>query len=143
MMPHSMSTFLPSPQWPASLSQFVTWCLMWDPKNRPTSTQALNHEYFSDAIDPLRPKSSNARILGRKQSDLNHRTTSTKEESSTSTSKPSWFRKSLIGRDLAPVLPQHNATQTVTPKPAPVQAATVVNVPTTTTPAKQKGQADK
>ncbi|KAI1388732.1 Pkinase-domain-containing protein [Hypoxylon trugodes] len=97
MAPHSMDTILQSPQWPASLSQFVTWCLMWDPKNRPTSTQALAHEYFADAVDPLRPKSSASRILGRKQSDVSRG----KDSSSTTplSSKPSWFRKSLIGRN--------------------------------------------
>ncbi len=96
MAPHAMDTILQSPQWPASLSHFVTWCLMWDPKTRPTSTQALAHEYFVDAVDPLRPKSSASRILGRKQSDLGR---SSKDSSSTPTStKQSWFRKSLIGR---------------------------------------------
>ena len=30
-----MDTILQAPQWPAALSNFVTWCLMWDPKNRP------------------------------------------------------------------------------------------------------------
>ncbi|EFW98630.1 meiosis induction protein kinase [Grosmannia clavigera kw1407] len=96
MAPHAMDTILQSPQWPASLSQFVTWCLMWDPKTRPTSTQALAHEYFSDAVDPMRPKSSASRILGRKQSDIGR---SSKDSSSSTpvSSKPSWFRKSLIG----------------------------------------------
>ncbi|UNI16085.1 Non-specific serine/threonine protein kinase [Purpureocillium takamizusanense] len=95
MAPHSMDTILQSPQWPPALSNFVTWCLMWDPKNRPTSTQALNHDYFQDAVDPLRPKSSASKILGRKQSDLGR---ASKDGSSTSgSSKPSWFRKSLIG----------------------------------------------
>lgn len=96
MAPHSMDTILVSPQWPASLSQFVTWCLMWDPKNRPTSTQALAHEYFSDAVDPLRPKSSTSRILGRKPSEIGRN----KQDAITPpmSSKPSWFRKSLIGR---------------------------------------------
>ncbi|KAI1809640.1 kinase-like protein [Poronia punctata] len=95
MAPHSMDTILQAPQWPAALSQFVTWCLMWDPKARPTSTQALAHEYFNDAVDPLRPKSSTAKILGRKQSDLGR----SKDPSSTTVNtRPSWFRKSLIGR---------------------------------------------
>ncbi|KOS19356.1 Sporulation protein kinase pit1 [Escovopsis weberi] len=97
MAPHAMDTILQTPQWPPALSQFVTWCLMWDPKNRPTSTQSLMHEYFADAVDPMRPKSSASRILGRKQSDVSR---SSKEgmPSPTITSKPSWFRKSLIGR---------------------------------------------
>ena len=59
-----METILRAPQWPAALSSFVTWCLMWDPKNRPTSAEAMKHEYFNAAIDPLRPKSSRSRLLG-------------------------------------------------------------------------------
>jgi meiosis induction protein kinase IME2/SME1 len=122
MAPHSMDTFLPSPQWPTSLARFVTWCLMWDPKNRPTSTQALAHEYFADAVDPMRPKSSASKILGRKQSDV-----SRGKDSVTSTptsSKPSWFRKSLIGRsesaEVISVAPQPVLKETVAPRPSPV-----------------------
>jgi meiosis induction protein kinase IME2/SME1 len=123
MAPHSMDTFLPSPQWPTSLARFVTWCLMWDPKNRPTSTQALAHEYFSDAVDPMRPKSSASKILGRKQSDV-----SRGKDSVTSTptsSKPSWFRKSLIGRsessEVISVVPQPVLKEVVAaPRPSPV-----------------------
>ncbi|KAI1430658.1 kinase-like domain-containing protein [Xylaria sp. CBS 124048] len=127
MAPHSMDTILQSPQWPASLSQFVTWCLMWDPKNRPTSTQALAHEYFADAVDPLRPKSSASKILGRKVSDVGRPKDLTP---SSLTSKPSWFRKSLIGRSEVP----ETATETVVknvagPRPLPVQASTVAEVP--------------
>ncbi|KAK2072966.1 hypothetical protein P8C59_007283 [Phyllachora maydis] len=95
MAPHSMDTILQSPQWPSSLSQFVTWCLMWDPKNRPTSTQALAHDFFADAVDPLRPKSATSRMLGRKQSDNSRGKDST--ITTPTSSKPSWFRKSLIG----------------------------------------------
>ncbi|KAK4034206.1 kinase-like domain-containing protein [Parachaetomium inaequale] len=122
MAPHSMDTFLPTPQWPASLARFVTWCLMWDPKNRPTSTQAIAHEYFADAVDPLRPKSSASKILGRKQSDV-----SRGKDSVTSTptsSKPSWFRKSLIGRtesvEVMSVVPQPVLKETTAPRPAPI-----------------------
>ncbi|KAL1889182.1 Serine/threonine protein kinase [Sporothrix stenoceras] len=97
MAPHAMDTILQSPQWPASLSHFVTWCLMWDPKTRPTSTQALAHEYFVDAVDPLRPKSSASRILGRKQSDLGRASKDSGSSTPTSTKQP-WYRKSLIGR---------------------------------------------
>lgn len=97
MAPHAMDTILQSPQWPASLSHFVTWCLMWDPKTRPTSTQALAHEYFIDAVDPLRPKSSASRILGRKQSDLGRASKDSGSSTPTSTKQP-WYRKSLIGR---------------------------------------------
>ncbi|CAK7263294.1 Serine/threonine protein kinase [Sporothrix epigloea] len=97
MAPHAMDTILKLPQWPASLSHFVTWCLMWDPKTRPTSKQALAHEYFADAVDPLRPKSSASRMLGRKQSDLG-RSSKDSASSATTSTKQSWFRKSLIGR---------------------------------------------
>lgn len=123
MAPHSMDTILQAPQWPAALSHFVTWCLMWDPKNRPTSTQALAHEYFADAVDPLRPKSSASKILGRKQSDLG------RKESVTSTpasSKPSWFRKSLIGRsegvEVIAAPQTQNLKENTAPRPAPVVA---------------------
>lgn len=81
---------------------------MWDPKNRPTSVQAMEHEFFADAVDPLRPKSSN-RLLGRKQSDLSFRA---KEAEPVLTSKPSWFRRSLIARDSAPAVPQHDPSAT-------------------------------
>ncbi len=128
MAPHSMDTFLPTPQWPASLARFVTWCLMWDPKNRPTSTQALAHEYFADAVDPLRPKSSASKILGRKQSVVG-----SGKESVTSTptsSKPSWFRKSLIGRSesaevVSAVPPPVQKDPVVAPRPAPVPIVAV------------------
>ncbi|KAF3388658.1 Sporulation protein kinase pit1 [Penicillium rolfsii] len=105
MAPHSMDTVLRQPQWPAALAEFVTWCLMWDPKNRPTSTQALNHEYFADAVDPLRPKSStSSRLLGRKPSDRSFKSpTLTPSDSPTLSSKPSWFRRSLIGRSDSPI----------------------------------------
>lgn len=125
MAPHSMDTILQAPQWPASLSHFVTWCLMWDPKNRPTSAQALAHEYFADAVDPLRPKSSASKILGRKQSDI-----SRGKDSITSTptsSKPSWFRKSLIGRtesvEVIAAAPQPTLKENVPPRPSPVLPA--------------------
>jgi meiosis induction protein kinase IME2/SME1 len=108
MAPHSMDSILQPPQWPASFSNFVTWCLMWDPKNRPTSTQALDHEYFADAVDPLRPKSSTSRLLGRKQSDLSFKSSRETNESPVLSSKPSWFRRSLIARDSAPAVPQHD-----------------------------------
>ncbi|KAK2810567.1 hypothetical protein FQN50_002824 [Emmonsiellopsis sp. PD_5] len=107
MAPHSMESILQPPHWPVALSNFVTWCLMWDPKARPTSTQALNHEYFVDAVDPLRPKSS--RLLGRKQSDKSFKTGSRDPNDSPGLSaKSSWFRRSLIGgrESPAPVLEQ-------------------------------------
>jgi meiosis induction protein kinase IME2/SME1 len=127
MAPHSMDTILQAPQWPHALSEFVTWCLMWDPKNRPTSTQALAHEYFADAVDPLRPKSSASKMLGRKQSDLGRSPTPT-----TPATKPSWFRKSLIGRTesmenpvaVANVQPKEN----LAPRPAPFQSTTTTEI---------------
>lgn len=124
MAPHSMDTILQAPQWPASLAHFVTWCLMWDPKNRPTSTQALAHEYFADAVDPLRPKSSASKILGRKQSDVGRG-----KDSITAApvqSKQSWFRKSLIGRvessEVLAVAAQPVVKETIAPRPQPVVA---------------------
>lgn len=109
MAPHSLETVLPAPQWPASLAQFVTWCLMWDPKVRPTSRQALEHEYFRDAHDPLRPRSAVSKALGRKASTLVNDSPDSGHTLSTKTS--SWFRKSLGAggpRDLsAPPVPEH------------------------------------
>lgn len=133
MAPHSMDTILQSPQWPASLSQFVTWCLMWDPKNRPTSTQALAHEYFADAVDPLRPKSSASKILGRKHSDIAR---SKDVSSSTLTSsKPSWFRKSLIGRSEMPeTAPEITVKGVAGPRPFPVQVSAAPEIPATNKP---------
>ncbi|RDL39012.1 Protein kinase-like (PK-like) [Venustampulla echinocandica] len=130
MAPHAMDTILQTPQWPTSLSNFVTWCLMWDPKARPTSTQALAHEFFNDAVDPLRPKSSASRILGRKHSDLSYRGSKDSTEiAQNQSSKPSWFRKSLIGRSdsgngvAAPV-----GKENIAPRPSPIHAATDVPV---------------
>ncbi|KAH6983328.1 kinase-like domain-containing protein [Ilyonectria sp. MPI-CAGE-AT-0026] len=126
MAPHSMDTILQSPQWPASLSQFVTWCLMWDPKTRPTSSQALAHEYFLDAVDPMRPKSSASRMLGRKQSDLNRSTKDSAATTPTSSSKQSWFRKSLINRtdSTENAIAQVPAKEATSPRPAQAHAVT-------------------
>lgn len=139
MAPHSMDTILQTPQWPASLSHFVTWCLMWDPKSRPTSTQALAHEFFADAVDPLRPKSSASRMLGRKHSDLSYRASKDSPEvAPTSSSKSSWFRKSLIGRsDSTTGTSQASGKENVAPRPSPVHAATEIPV------AKTRPQASK
>lgn len=144
MAPHSMDTILQTPQWPASLSHFVTWCLMWDPKSRPTSTQALAHEYFADAVDPTRPKSSASRILGRKPSELS-RNSNKDATTPTISSKPSWFRKSLIGRsessnDLAAA--QVAAKDPPAIKPQPIQAAVDVT-PAPIAPAKSRPPANK
>ncbi|KAK3387648.1 kinase-like domain-containing protein [Podospora didyma] len=131
MAPHAMDTILQAPQWPAALGSFVTWCLMWDPKGRPTSTQALAHEYFHDAVDPLRPKSSASRMLGRKQSDLSRGKDSSV---STPTSSKPWYRKSLIsGRSEsteAVSAPQPTVKETPAPRPTPpVHAIPEVVVP--------------
>ncbi|CAO2650759.1 Nn.00g020510.m01.CDS01 [Neocucurbitaria sp. VM-36] len=120
MAPHSLDTILPAPQWPASLANFVTWCLLWDPRARPTSAQALAHEYFQDAVDPLRPKSS-SRLLGRKQSEISAK--DSPEASPSLTSKTSsWLRRSLVARESAPAVPQHTTTQPLSPRPSPAHA---------------------
>lgn len=126
MAPHSMDTILQAPQWPASLAHFVTWCLMWDPRNRPTSSQALGHEYFADAFDPLRPKSSASRLLGRKQSDLSgHISKDSPDSTPGLTSKTSsWFRRSLVARESAPTVPQHTVARPVSPRPSPAHSNT-------------------
>ncbi|EFQ99288.1 CMGC/RCK/MAK protein kinase, partial [Nannizzia gypsea CBS 118893] len=130
MAPHALETILPTTHWPLALSQFVTWCLMWDPKARPTSTQALNHEYFTDAVDPLRPKSSTARLLGRRQSDKNFKVKDLDAPTPTLVSKPSWFRRSIIGATgrESPALAnmaENNASETST---TTEQQATMVKV---------------
>ena len=106
MAPHSLKTILQTTQWPAALSDLITWCLLWDPNNRPTSTQALQHEYFADAVDPSRPKSSRT-ILSRKKSDVgasNKEPTDSVQSLSSRTS--SWFRKSMVTRESAPAVPK-------------------------------------
>ena len=121
MAPHAMDTILQPPQWPLAFSNFVTWCLMWDPKNRPTSKQAMEHEFFADAVDPLRPKSS-SRLLGRKHSDLSFRSKEA-AETPTLSSKPSWFRRSLVPRESAPSVPQHIPEARVVTQQEPVTLA--------------------
>lgn len=128
MAPHSLESVLPPPQWPQSLAHFVTWCLMWDPKVRPTSRQALEHDYFADAVDPLRPKSSStSRILGRKASTLTSNNEPAEPVHSLSTKTSSWFRKSMPARDTppAPAVPEHaQATREASARPAPVHSHT-------------------
>ena len=119
-----MDTILQSPQWPASLANFVTWCLMWDPRNRPTSTQALAHEYFQDAFDPLRLKSSSSRLLGRKQSDISSKDSPDASPSITSKTS-SWLRRSLVARESAPAVPQHSQARPISPRPTPVHSNSV------------------
>lgn len=131
MAPHSLDTVLPAPQWPASFANFVTWCLMWDPKVRPTSRQALEHEYFADAVDPLiRPKSSSTqRLLGRKPSTINNHAETPDCGPPLTTKTSLWFRKSLGGKEAAPPVPEHN--QPAQARPAAVHANTTEGVVTT------------
>ncbi|KAL9081514.1 MAG: hypothetical protein Q9159_007302 [Coniocarpon cinnabarinum] len=109
MAPHTLDTILQSPQWTPSLRQFVTWCLAWDPKTRPTCAQAMSHEYFSDAFDPLRPKSA-SKLIGRKHSSF-YDSSNVDSNSTLSSKTSSWFRRSLIARESAPVVPQAQTTQ--------------------------------
>ncbi|KFY33862.1 hypothetical protein V494_07259 [Pseudogymnoascus sp. VKM F-4513 (FW-928)] len=141
MAPHAIDTILQAPQWPAHLSHFVTWCLMWDPKARPTSREALAHEYFNDAVDPLRPKSSASRMLGRKQSDLSYRGSRDFSTETLTSSKPSWFRKSLIGRsENSTASSQPNSgKENVAPRPLPVHSQTMND----TAPVKARPQPSK
>ncbi|KAK0779376.1 Serine/threonine protein kinase [Friedmanniomyces endolithicus] len=129
MAPHSLETVLPAPTWPASLAHFVTWCLMWDPKTRPTSRQALEHEFFVDALDPLRPKSSStSRILGRKASTIGAVAENGDGAQALTSKSSSWFRKSLGPKEIAPpAVPEHvQAVQNPSPRPAPVHANTSI-----------------
>ena len=137
MAPHSIETILRPPQWPVGLSNFVTWCLMWDPRNRPTSAQALNHEYFADAIDPLRPRTSNSRLLGRKQSNINSKAERDSVESPPLSAKSSWFRKSFAGKENAPaILPHATNPAKLSPRPSLMHANTVNNnIPSEPSPA--------
>ncbi|PNS19925.1 Sporulation protein kinase pit1 [Sphaceloma murrayae] len=129
MAPHSLTTVMPPSQWPASLVEFVTWCLMWDPKARPTSTQAMAHEYFNDAVDPLRPKSSStSRLLGRKHNEL------PESPHSLTTKTSSWFRRSLGPREFSTPITSEQSTPTQQPlavRPSPAQAASDIPVATT------------
>ncbi|KAG9186550.1 meiosis induction protein kinase-like protein [Alternaria panax] len=137
MAPHSIDTILPSPQWPASLAQFVTWCLLWDPRARPTSRQALDHEYFQDAVDPLRLKSSSSRLLGRKASEISGK--DSPDASPKLTSKTSsWLRRSLVARESAPAVPQHTTQQPLSPRPSPAHANSDVSGSTKQRPAATK-----
>lgn len=137
MAPHPMERVLQPPQWPTVLSEFVTSCLMWDPKSRPTCGQALNHEYFADAVDPLRPKSSSSsKLLGRKHSDKSFKSPTLAPESPNLAGKPSWFRRSLIGRSDSPAPSLDNDS---TGRPPAVLYNTVPDVqPGKTKPANNK-----
>ena len=125
-----METILRPPQWPKELSHFVTWCLMWDPRSRPTSVEAMQHPYFTDAVDPLRPKSSTSRILGKKHPSIDGKTQRESTDASAGISRPSWFRKSLV-RDHPVPLPQLEqptdpapSRRPPSPRPEPVKANT-------------------
>ena len=125
MAPHSLDTVLHAPAWPASLAHFVTWCLMWDPKVRPTSRQALEHEYFADAVDPLRPKSSSTtRMLNKKASTIGLTNESPDSVHGLTTKSSSWFRKSL-----GPAVVEHAQATQGAQRPAPVHANTTELIP--------------
>lgn len=138
MAPHSMETILRPPQWPVALSNFVTWCLMWDPRSRPTSAQAMNHEYFADAVDPLRPKSSTTRLLGRKHPSIEAKSNNEPNDRPSLSTKSSWFRKSIVARDPGPSVSQINVkAQSESPHTPSVHASLVhantsSNIATTT-----------
>lgn len=113
-----MDTILRAPQWPSALSNFVTWCLMWDPRNRPTSAQAMKHDYFADAVDPLRPTSSTSRLVAKKNASGDGKLAKESNENQTQPSRPSWFRKSII-RNSSPAVPSHAAQAQI---PSPLQS---------------------
>ena len=121
-----METILRPPQWPTAFSNFVTQCLMWDPRSRPTSSEAMRHEYFADAVDPLRPKSS--RLLSKnKHASVDSKAQRDSTDGPGRTSHRSyWLRKSIV-RDHSPAVPQpSNVTKPPpSPRPAPVHAKTV------------------
>ena len=124
MAPHSMETILRPPQWPPAFSNFVTQCLMWDPKSRPTSFEALRHEYFTDAVDPLRPKSS--RVLNNKNKHASVDSKAQRESTdipALTAHRSSWFRKSVV-RDPSPAVVQPTVAvkPPASPRPAPVHA---------------------
>ena len=120
-----METILRPPQWPATLSKFVTWCLMWDPRNRPTSAEAMKHEYFTGAIDPLRPSSAASRVPTKKHVNEDGKSQRNSDDNSNYSNKPSWFRKSII-RNSSPAVPsQVPRTQIPSPLHSPNQAKAV------------------
>lgn len=119
MAPHSIETILRPPHWPSSLTHFVTWCLMWDPKSRPTSTRALQHEYFADAVDPLRPKPI-SRSSSRKPADIRVSKESSELSPPLLQTRPSWFRRSFVGKESS--IPVAIVSQ---PEAAPTKAPTL------------------
>ena len=117
-----METILRPPQWPVALSNFVTWCLMWDPQNRPTSAEAMRHEYFTDAVDPLQTAPRNPRPQARRQPSTEGKSHRESSENPANSARSSWFRKSII-RNSSPVVPTRS-TQSQIPSPvhSPVHA---------------------
>lgn len=115
-----METILRPPQWPTAFSNFVTQCLMWDPKSRPTSSEAMRHEFFSDAVDPLRPKSSR---LATKSKHTSVDSKAQRDSTEVTSHRSSWFRKSIVREPSPAPLQPNNATQPpVSPRPTPVNA---------------------
>ena len=92
----------------------------------------MKHEYFSDAIDPLRPKSSGSRLLGRKHSSIDGKSQRDSTDGAAQSSRSSWFRKSLV-RDHSPALPiqvPSPHSQITSPNRSPTyHAKTVETVP--------------
>jgi meiosis induction protein kinase IME2/SME1 len=82
--------------WPNSLLTLATSCMLWDPRSRPTSQEALQHEFFH----PQREKRMS--LLGKVQHSLDN----LKEGS---THRQSWFRrkeKQPRTEGFVPALPQ-------------------------------------
>ncbi|RPA76770.1 kinase-like protein [Ascobolus immersus RN42] len=120
MTPVHMESILATPQWPASLCNFVTQCLLWDPKARPTSVQALQHEFFRDAVDPLKVKPS-VSVL-KKTGELSTKASQENMQGpGLLSSRPSWFRKSFIGTSSKELLSPPASTLT-TPGASPIEA---------------------
>lgn len=131
MTPQSIEQhYLPLSQWPASLSNFVTSCLLWDPRGRPTSGQALAHEYFAGAIDPLKPKpTTQTRALRSRQSELGRPSMEQVSQpviQPVLQSKPSWFRKSFAGTNTTSVF---QVTTNVSADVKPVAKVTQQEIP--------------
>ncbi|KAF3911531.1 hypothetical protein ABW20_dc0108956 [Dactylellina cionopaga] len=139
MTPQSIEQhYLPLSQWPPALSQFVTSCLMWDPRTRPNSTQALAHEYFVDAVDPLKPKpvpQPQTRALRSRQSELAR---PSMEQVAQPTPQPvlntkhSWFRKSFAGTNTSSVFQLSTPTVSSEVKTTPKITQQEITAPSTT-----------